>query len=72
MLILSHFRAISSHALPPNEPATDFTDPHVRETLNEALARVSSHVEDIPIMIGGKEFRTSEHRYQVSVSIKFS
>eukprot|EP00794_Sanderia_malayensis_P015177 gene15177-16739_t len=54
------------HGMPPNEPATDFTDPRVREQLNEALSRVTSHIEDIPIVIGGKDFRTAEHRYQVS------
>ena len=65
---VASLRLIGTQALPANEPATDFTDPAVRERLNEALARVSSHVEDVPIVIGGKEIRTADFRYQVSVS----
>ena len=57
--------------MPPNEPFTNFEDPMVRERLNEALARVNGQVEDIPIVIGGQEFRTNDVKYQVSVSINF-
>ncbi|XP_065060701.1 delta-1-pyrroline-5-carboxylate dehydrogenase, mitochondrial-like [Rhopilema esculentum] len=59
-------RLLSSQQLPPNEPFTNFEDPIVRERLNEALARVNGQVEDIPIVIGGQEFRTNDVKYQVS------
>lgn len=59
---------MSMYALPPNEPGTDFTDPEVRGKLQEALSRVNGTVEDIPIVIGGQEFRTSDVKYQVCVS----
>jgi len=51
--------------LPPNEPLTDFTDPKVAEKLQEALAGVNSRCEDIPIVIGGQEYRTEDASYQL-------
>ncbi|CRK98843.1 CLUMA_CG011923, isoform A [Clunio marinus] len=36
-----------------------------REQLIEALEKASNTIEDIPIVIGGEEFRTSEVRHQV-------
>ena len=59
---------MSAQTLPPNEPFTDFTNPAVREKLSDALSKIKDKTEDIPIVIGGKEFRTSDIKYQVCVS----
>ena len=60
---------MSVQALPPNEPGTDFTDPEVRQKLAESLSKIKEKTEDIPIVIGGQEFRTADIKYQVCVSI---
>jgi len=66
-LVTAAARSIASiHPdLPPNEPLTDFTDPDVASKLQEALAGVNSRCEDIPIVIGGQEYRTDDSRYQL-------
>lgn len=38
-----------------------------RKALEAALKEVSSNTEDVPIIIGGQEFRTKDVRYQVMV-----
>lgn len=61
------FRSITNHPeLPLNEPATDLTNPDVVSKLNEAVSRVTENCEDIPIVIGGQEYRTSDVKYQGS------
>jgi len=57
---------VSSPLLPPNEGPTDFCDEHVKSKLNEALEKVKSTCEDVPIVIGGTEYRTENVKYQVS------
>lgn len=52
--------------LPANEPFTDFTNPSVNEKLQEALDVVRNECKDIPIVIGGKEYRTEDVHYQVA------
>ena len=47
---------------------TDFTNPDVKARLTEALDQVRSQIEDIPIVIGGQEFRTDDVQYQQIVS----
>ena len=58
--VVSAARSIASNVpdLPPNEPLTDFTNPDVAARLHEAVDGVSSRCEDIPIVIGGQEYRT--------------
>ena len=60
---------MSVQSLPSNEPLTDFTIPAVRDRLADSLARIKDKTEDIPIVIGGNEFRTSDVKYQVCVSM---
>ena len=63
-------RSVGNHpGLPLNEPETDFTNPDVKRKLREALDSVKSKCEDVPIVIGGQEFRTDNVQYQVSVSM---
>lgn len=62
---------VSNPDLPHNEPLTDFTDPVVREKLDSALADVNAKCEDIPIIIGGKEYRTKDVKYQLAVCCLF-
>ena len=38
-----------------------------RSELEAALNRHAGHTEDVPIIIGGKEYRTDDVRYQVMV-----
>ena len=58
---------MNAHDLPMNEPLTDFTSPDVKNNLNQALNVVNSECKDIPIVIGGTEYRTDQVCYQVSV-----
>ena len=68
-MLFFRLRSITNHPdLPLNEPATDLTNPDVRAKLDEAISRVSQNCEDIPIVIGGQEYRTSDVKYQGSVS----
>jgi len=49
-----------------NEPILAYRkDSKERKALEQALKGTSSSCEDIPIVIGGKEYKTSEVRYQV-------
>jgi len=65
--ITAGLRSIGTHSqLPLNEPLTDFTDPSVNEKLKQALADVNATCEDIPIVIGGQEFRNDDVQYQES------
>merc|ERR1719249_640696 len=36
-----------------------------RAALEESLKKYRDHTEDVPIIIGGKEYRTDDVRYQV-------
>ena len=65
--ILSGLRCIGTHPqLPLNEPLTDFTNPDVTSKLKEALENLNNAgCEDIPIIIGGEEFRTDDVKYQL-------
>lgn len=57
-----------SHARPKNEPVLDYQSdpksPH-RLELDKQLARFQAETQDVPIVIKGKEYRTSETRYQL-------
>lgn len=53
--------------LPLNEPLTDFESVDVKNKLKEALDAVNAECKEIPIVIGGKEYRTDDAKYQVSV-----
>lgn len=53
--------------LPLNEPLTDFESADVNSKLREALDAVNAECKDIPIVIGGQEYRTDNAKYQVSV-----
>lgn len=65
--ITAGVRSVGNHPdLPLNEPATDFTNDQVTQKLQEAVGRISKSCEDIPIVIGGQEFKTSDVKYQVS------
>ncbi|CAH1405558.1 unnamed protein product [Nezara viridula] len=49
-----------------NEPVlTYLPGSQERREIEEALKKTASNTEDVPIIIGGKEYRTSEVRYQV-------
>lgn len=39
-----------------------------RREIEDALKKTASNCEDVPIIIGGQEYRTSEVKYQVMVS----
>ena len=41
-----------------------------RVELEAALVKYSDVTEDVPIVIGGKEYRTDDVRYQVMVNLK--
>ena len=60
---------ITAPNLPENEPFTDFTNPAVVEKLQQAFETVSKECKDVPIVIGGEEYRTDDVHYQVSVNI---
>ena len=62
---------ITAPNLPENEPFTDFTNPAVVEKLQQAFQTVSKECKDVPIVIGGQEYRTDDVHYQVSVNIHF-
>ena len=42
-----------------------------RVELEAALVKYSDVTEDVPIVIGGKEYRTDDVRYQVMVNLCF-
>ena len=53
-----------------NEPMPDYAPGSKdRQLLEETLAKYEGKVEDIPIVIGDKEIRTDQVKYQVCVSI---
>ncbi|XP_047135019.1 delta-1-pyrroline-5-carboxylate dehydrogenase, mitochondrial isoform X1 [Hydra vulgaris] len=61
------FRSIYNHPdLPPNEPPTNLNDPEIRRILQLNINNVKQNCEDVPIVIGGKEFRNHDVKYQVS------
>ena len=63
---------ITAPNLPENEPFTDLTNPAVLEKLQQAFNTVSNECKDVPIVIGGQEYKTDNIHYQVSViSISF-
>lgn len=55
---------VSSPDLPPNEPLTDFEDASVRAKLDASIEQVYAECIDVPIVIGGKEYRTENVQYQ--------
>lgn len=57
----------STNATPKNEPVLDYSDPKSahRLELERQLSELAEQTLDIPIVIGGKEFRTNEPKYQV-------
>ncbi|XP_015042925.1 delta-1-pyrroline-5-carboxylate dehydrogenase, mitochondrial [Drosophila pseudoobscura] len=73
-VIQSHVRGLGS-AIPElklkdfsveNEPILSYRkDSPERKALQEALKATASNCEEIPIVIGGKEFKTSDVRHQV-------
>jgi len=65
-LLTAGVRCAGTHPdLPLNEGPTDFTNPDVTAKLKQALADVNAVTEDVPIVIGGQEYRTDDVRYQL-------
>lgn len=60
---------MSSAFLPPNEPPTDLTSDHVREQIRSKIENARETCEDVPIVIGGTEYKTDNVKYQVVVSV---
>ena len=53
-----------------NEPVLGYLPGSKERTeLQAALEKYASQTEDIPIVIGGKEYRTDDVQYQVMVSV---
>ena len=63
---------MSSAFLPPNEPPTDLTSDHVREQISSEIEKARETCEDVPIVIGGTEYKTDIVKYQVVVSVFIS
>ena len=52
-----------------NEPVLGYLPgSQERAALEAALQKNNNHTEDVPIIIGGQEYRTDDVRYQVMVS----
>ena len=60
---------MSSAFLPPNEPPTDLTSDHIREQILSEIEKARETCEDVPIVIGGTEYKTDNVKYQVVVSV---
>ncbi|KAK9874332.1 hypothetical protein WA026_002682 [Henosepilachna vigintioctopunctata] len=49
-----------------NEPILGYLkNSSERKELEEAIKNISSHVEEVPLVIGDKEYKTDNVRYQV-------
>ena len=54
-----------------NEPMPDYAPgSKERQLLEDTLKKYEGKIEDIPIIVGGKEIRTDQVKYQVCVSQK--
>ena len=60
---------MSSAFLPPNEPPTDLTSDHIRQQILSEIEKARETCEDVPIVIGGTEYKTDNVKYQVVVSV---
>lgn len=65
-IVATGVRSIGNHPdLPLNEPFTDFANPDVKAKLKDALDTVNADCPDVPIVIGGQEYRTDDVQYQL-------
>lgn len=64
--VISSLRYCHHSSLPLNEPATDFTNLEVRQTLLEELHKVENDEVEIPCVVGGEKIYTGTIAHQVT------